>query len=128
MSEHIVASTDLFNEVFAQFGEIHISSYKFRKLFSRRYKLFFDCDGEPNICLENVLRFQNYPRFVAYFIVRNEKGELSVMDVSYSNLGKETMEHFINRYPGQLKPANVMALQLSGLEYVDYIGASYEDE
>jgi hypothetical protein len=49
------------------------------------------------------------------------------MDVSYANIGDETLERFLRRYPGQLKPSSEMALQLSDRRYLEYIGASYED-
>jgi len=49
------------------------------------------------------------------------------MDISYANLGKETLERFLIRYPTQLKPGSLMALQLSGSEYLEFLGASYEE-
>jgi hypothetical protein len=49
------------------------------------------------------------------------------MDVSYTALNGETLERFVKRYPGQLKPSTEMALQLSDRKYIEHIGASYED-
>ena len=127
MQKKIIFSNDVFEEIQKRLGEIDIPRYKFRNFFSSEYKIFFDCEKDPLECLEPILGYENYQRFVVYFIVRDEQGNLSVMDVSFSNPGKETIEHFIRRYPTQLKPANAMALQLSGREYLEYLGTSYED-
>jgi len=47
------------------------------------------------------------------------------MDIRYSNIGKESLEHFIKRYHSQLKPAGLMSLEAGGIEYIEYVGSSY---
>jgi hypothetical protein len=64
---------------------------------------------------------------VAYSVVEDTSGLRIVMNVSYANLGGETLERFVRRYPKQLRPSSEIALQLSDCKYVDYSGASYED-
>ena len=128
MFEEIIFTNQFFEELKLRFNGIDIPKYKFRKLFSRNFKIFFDCEEKPPNCLEDILHKDTYPRFIVYFIIREENGNLLVMDVSFANPGKETLERFIKRYPTQLKPANTMALQLSGREYVEYLGVSYEDQ
>jgi hypothetical protein len=106
---------------------IESRDYAFRRLYSTEHMVFFDCDGVSEMCLTEALTRVDYPRFVAYVVVEDTSGHNYVMDVSYTNLGKETLEKFVRRYPGQLRPSSEMALQLSDRRYVEYIGASYED-
>jgi hypothetical protein len=106
---------------------IEIRDYIFRRLYSTEHMIFFDCDGEPEKCLADALTHIDYHRFVAYAVVEDTAGHRYVMDVSYANLGRETLERFVKRYPGQLRPSSEMSLQLSDRKYVEYIGASYED-
>ena len=64
---------------------------------------------------------------MAYAVVEEASGHRAVMDVSYADLGGETLGRFLRRYPGQLRPSSEMAFQLSDRKYVEYVGASYED-
>jgi hypothetical protein len=89
--------------------------------------IFFDCDGVSENCLNEALTRVDHPRFVAYAVVEDISSHRYIMDISYTNLGRETLERFVSRYPGQLRPASEMALQLSERKYVEYIGASYEE-
>jgi hypothetical protein len=106
---------------------IEIRDYAFRRLYSTEHMIFFDCDGESEKCLADALTRVDYPRFIAYAVVEDKAGHRHVMDISYANLGSETLERFVRRYPGQLRPSSEMALQLSDRKYVEYIGASYEE-
>ncbi len=106
---------------------IETRDYAFRRLYSTEHMIFFDCDGESEKCLSDALIRVDYTRFVAYAVVEDASSHRYVMDVSYANLGRETLERFVRRYPGQLRPSSEMALQLSDRKYVEYIGASYED-
>jgi len=46
MSPDIVPSGVVLESLREEFGEIVIPIYKFRRLFSRPHKVFFDCEGE----------------------------------------------------------------------------------
>ncbi|MEJ2241396.1 MAG: hypothetical protein P8Y18_04560 [Candidatus Bathyarchaeota archaeon] len=63
--------------------------------------------------------------FIVFFIVKKEDS-YSFMDVNYRRLGKETLEHFINRYESQLKSMTQLSLKPRNIEYVETIGYSYE--
>ena len=106
---------------------IESRDYAFRRLYSTEYMVFFDCDEVPEKCFTDALTRVDYPRFVVFAVVEDSSGHRFVMNISYSNLGKETLERFVKRYPGQLRPASEMALQLNDRKYVEYIGASYEE-
>ena len=123
----ITDATAVLAELRNRHPDIEIRDYAFRRLYSTEYMIFFDCDGESEKCLTDALTRVDYPRFVAYAIVEDTSGHRIVMDVSYSNLGGETLERFVRRYPRQLRPSSELALQLSDRRYVEYIGASYED-
>jgi hypothetical protein len=111
----------------SRYPGIEIRDYAFRRLYSIEHMVFFDCDSDSEKCLSDTLRRVEYPRFIAYAVVEDALGHRTVMDVSYANLGGETLERFMKRYPGQLRPSSELALQLSGRKYVEYVGASYED-
>jgi hypothetical protein len=127
VSEDIVSAQLILDEVKLRLGVTNIPRYKFRRLFSWKYKTFFDCRDDAQKCLEEVLHNENYSRFIVYSIIKDENGDLQIMDVSYASLGKETLERFVNRYPIQLQSACIMALQLSGNEYREFLGVSYEE-
>lgn len=128
MSLEIVSREALIESLLEEFGSIEIPTYKFRKLFSRDKQVFFDCEGEDtDACLEQVLHKKTHTLFVVFLLIRDkESGNLKVMDVRFHNIGKETLEHFINRYHSQLKFSSIMGLKASGKEYVKYVGCSYE--
>lgn len=128
MSPDIITIDEFFRSLREKWAGVEIPEYKFRKLLSVEDRIFFDCvEGDQAGCLTEVMRHEGYPRFVAFILARWEDGTLRVLDVSFANLGKETLERFNDRYPRQLRPANAMALQLSGGEYLEYLGASYEE-
>jgi hypothetical protein len=123
----IIDTTAVLIELRKKYPGIEIRDYSFRRLYSAEHMVFYDCTGVSEVCLSDVLTRVDHPRFVAYAVVEDVSGRRFVMDISYANLGKETLEKFVRRYPGQLKPGSEMALQLSERKYVEYIGASYED-
>ncbi len=98
-----------------------------RRLYSTEQRVFFDCNGDPQRCLTDVLTRTGYSRFVAHSVVEDDSGRRNLLDVSYANTGRETLEKFIRRYPTQLKQAAEMALQLSSGKYLEYVGSSYEE-
>jgi hypothetical protein len=123
----IIDTNKILDELRKRYPGIETKDYAFRKLYSKEHMVFFDCDGVPQDCLNNALTRVDYPRFIAYVVVEDALGHRYIMDVSYTNLGKETLEKFVKRYPKQLKPSSEMALQLSDRKYIEYVGASYED-
>ena len=124
----IIDSTAVIGTLRSRYSGIAIRDYAFRRLYSIERMVFFDCVGDSEKCLADALSRVDYPRFVAYAVVEDALGHRTVMDVSYANLGGETLERFVRRYPGQLKPSSELALQLSGRRYVEYVGASYETQ
>jgi hypothetical protein len=123
----ITDTTAVLSELRNRHHGIEIRDYAFRRLYSTVHMIFFDCDGDSEKFLTDALTRVDYPRFVAYAVVEDTSGHRYVMDISYANLGMETLERFVRRYPVQLRPSSEMALQLSDRKYVEYIGASYED-
>lgn len=128
MSSEIVSRETLVELLREEFGSIEIPSYKFRKFYSRDKQVLFDCErGDTYACLDQVLHNETHAFFVVFLVIRDkESGSLRVMDVSFPNIGKETLEHFIKRYHSQLKPSSIIGLEASRKEYVKYLGCSYE--
>ncbi len=123
----IIDSNVVFAGLREKYPGIEVRGYAFRRFYSTEHMVFFDCDAVKEDCLDNVLKRVDHIRFVAYAVVEESSGRRYVMDVSYANIGDETLERFLRRYPGQLRPSSEMALQLSDRRYLEYIGASYED-
>ncbi len=122
----IVESTTVTADLRSRYPDIEIRDYALRRLYSTEQRVFLDCEGERRRCLTEALTGTGHPRFVVYSVTEDGTGRRTLLDVSYANIGRETLEKFIRRYPEQLKPAAEMALQLSGSKYLEYVGASYE--
>ena len=123
----IIRASDVLEELRSRYPGVETRDYLFRNLFSTEHSVFFDCGGDWGECLSDVLAYVGYSRFVAYSIVEDSTGHSYILDVSYTAIEGETLERFIRRYPGQLKPSSEMALQLSGRKYLKYVGAGYEE-
>jgi len=107
---------------------LRVPRYKFRRFFDSESKIFFDCEeADPATCLEHLLERKDFGDFVVLLLIKEEgSGNLKMLDVSYRNLGAETLKHFMNRYQTQFEPTIKMSLMASGLEYQRLIGYSYE--
>jgi hypothetical protein len=89
-------------------------------------QVFFDCNkADKNACLAKILEMTDIPEFVVFFIAK-ENDVYSFTDVTFRNLGKETLNHFVTRYRKQLMNMTKMSLQLRKIEYVQNVGFSYE--
>jgi hypothetical protein len=128
LSPRIVLSGIYLEDLEREFSGLKIPRYKFRGYFDEESRVFFDCGGEPAACLEQVLERRDFRDFVALLLIKERgSGSLRVMDVSYRNLGAETVKGFIDRYQTQFEPTIKMSLMASGLEYLRLIGYSYEE-
>jgi hypothetical protein len=129
LSPRIVLSGTYLQELEREFSGLKIPRYKFRGYFDEESRVFFDCEGADLFsCLEHVLGRRDFRDFVALLLIRERgSGSLRVMDVSYGNLGTETVKGFIDRYQTQFEPTIKMSLMASGLEYQRLIGYSYEE-
>jgi len=105
-----------------------VPNYKLKKWFSGDQKIFFDCeDSDRALCLGRILSSPDYPAFMIYLIVKNAEKSYEFMDVSFRNLGKETLEHFITRYHQQLEAMTKLSLQTVGREFIECPGHSYQE-
>ncbi len=107
---------------------LEVPIYKLREWFSKPDKIFFDCEeSDKSSCLELVLKQRNLAAFVTFFVVREKpSGSYKLMDASFRNLGKETLKHFIRRYPEQLESMTKLGLGSRNIEYLACAGYSYE--
>lgn len=117
------------SEIEREFKELRIPRYKFRDLFEEERRVFFDCEGnDPIACLEHILGRRDLRDFVVLLLTRErEGGNFRTLDISYRNLGNETLKHFMDRYKRQLEPVTRISLTAGGLEYLRLIGYSYEE-
>ena len=111
-----------------KYSGLSVPRYKLMEWYDDEKQVFFDCDkADKNACLAKILEKTDIPEFVVFFIAK-ENDAYSFMDVTYRNLGKETLNHFITRYEKQLMNMTKMSLQLRKIEYVQNVGFSYELE
>jgi hypothetical protein len=107
---------------------LKIPVYKLRKWFSDEQQVFFDCDAvDKEACLREVMTKPNLSAFIIYLLTKDiSTGNYSFMDANFRNLGKETLDHFINRYHQQLETMTKLSLQTASREYVACLGHSYK--
>jgi hypothetical protein len=111
-----------------KYSGLSVPRYKLMEWYDDEKQVFFDCNkADKNACLAKILEKTDIPEFVVFFIAK-ENGAYSFTDVSYRNLGKETLNHFVTRYEKQLMNMTKMSLQLRKIEYVQNVGFSYEQE
>jgi hypothetical protein len=108
---------------------LKVPAYKLKEWFSSDQRIFFDCeDSDKALCLERILSNADFPSFAIYLIVKNAEKRYDFMDVSFRNLGKETLEHFITRYHQQLEAITKLSLQTVGREFIECPGHSYQEK
>jgi len=125
----ITPSSSYLENLEREFSGLSVPRYKFRGYFDEESRVFFDCEGgELATCLEQVLERKDFRDFVVLLLIREKRsGTLSVLDVSYRNLGTETVKHFMERYETQFEPTIRMTLMSRGTEYLRLLGYSYEE-
>jgi len=127
VSTEIISANTYVQSLKEKFGRLDIPAYKLRAWFSTNHRVFFDCESQDKVsCLETLLEQRNFEAFTIFFVVKEPGGAFKFMDASFKNIGKETLEHFINRFHKQLEPMTMLSVQTAGLKYVECIGHSYE--
>ncbi len=128
MSSKIISTAEYVNFLEEKYKGLKVPIYKLRKWFSTDQKVFFDCESSDRaLRLSEVLTKPDFSAFVVYLIVKDVAGSYSLMDVSFRNLGNETLEHFITRYHQQLETMTKLSLQGAGREFIDCLGHGYEE-
>lgn len=128
MNPEIVSATKYTESLKQKYPGFEFPSYKLRQWFERALQIFFDCRETNNqICLQGILKETRFEAFIIFFVVKEVSGAYKLMDASFRNLGTETLEHFISRFHSQLESMTKLGVQASGLEYIEYIGHSYEE-
>jgi len=127
LNDEIIPSNVFLNSLHERYTHLQVPTYKFREWYSKELKIFFDCSGaEPTKCLEKVMKGEDYSHFRVFIIIKEGDG-YRVMDISYPNIGNLSLRRWLERYHSQLKPASIMSLEGAGKEYIEYLGASYEE-
>jgi hypothetical protein len=123
----ISSTTDYVKSLEEKFSGLSVPSYKLKEWFTKKLKIFFNCEkSDKTLCLDKILEKTNLSGFKVFLIVKQE-GCIKLMDVNYRNLGKVTLEHFINRYESQLKSMTQLSLKSRKTEYIETVGYSYQE-
>jgi hypothetical protein len=125
---HTILTSEYVSILEEKYKGLKIPSYKLRQWFSEVQQIFFDCDtSDKESCLRKILTEPDLNAFVIYLLIKDATtSRYSFMDVNFRNLGKETLEHFINRYHQQLETMTKLSLQTANSEYVACLGHGYE--
>jgi hypothetical protein len=128
MEHDIIRTAEFARSLEEKYNTLRVPTYKLRSWFAVDRKVFFDCDRSDKVsCLLDVLAKRDFSFFRVYFLVRDVASDsYRFMDVSFRNLGRESLEHFINRYHLQLEPVTRLSLQGAALEYIECEGYGYE--
>ena len=124
----IISTNEQVSILEEKYKDLKIPAYKLRKWFSDEQQVFFDCDAtDKEAYLREIMTKPDLSTFIIYLLVKDATtGDYSFMDVNFRNLGKETLEHFVNRYHQQLETMTKLSLQTASREYVACLGHSYE--
>jgi hypothetical protein len=123
----IISTSERVKLLEEEYKGLRIPVYKLRKWFSDEQQVFFDCDTiDKEACLREIMIKPDLNAFTIYLLVKDAStGDYSFMDVSFRNLSKETLEHFINRYHQQLETMTKLSLQTASREYIACLGHGY---
>ena len=122
----IYSTLDYVKSLEKKFRDLSIPSYKLKEFFTQKLKIFFNCEkSDKTLCLNQILEKTDLSYFIVFFVVKKEDS-FNFMDVNYRRLGKETLEHFINRYESQLKSMTQLSLKPRNIEYIETVGFSYQ--
>lgn len=129
MEPDIVQSQNMLESIQEELESFEIPYYKFHRLYSKKKKVFFNCQNNGTIqCLNANLKREDHDYFIVFLLVKNIGSDKPfVMDVRFPNISRESLEHFIDRYNSQLKSSNIMNLEASGKTLIRYLGYSYEN-
>jgi hypothetical protein len=128
MSPKIIPTSERVVFLEGKYEGLKVPTYKLKKWFSSDQKVFFDCeDSDEALCLERTLSNADFTAFIIYLIVKDAEKSYQFMDVSFRNMGKETLEHFITRYHQQLEAMTKLSLQTVGREFIECPGHSYQE-
>lgn len=130
MSLEIITTAQYANSLEQKYNGLEVPIYKIRKWFFTSKKVFLDCEGsDKKSCLNAVLTKPDFPALRVYLVVKEDTAShYGFMDINFRNLGgKETLEHFINRYHQQLETMTKLSLQSAGGEYIECVGHGYEE-
>ena len=131
MSSGIVPTNEYASFLEERYKGLEVPVYKLRKWFSANEKVFFDCESsDKELCLREILTKPDFSILIIYVVIKDTAtNTYSFMDINFRNMGgKETLEHFINRYHQQLETMTRVSLQGAGREYVDCVGHGYEEK
>jgi hypothetical protein len=131
MSSEIIPTIEYASSLKEKYKDLEVPVYKLREWFSTSQKVFFSCEGSgKEVCLREIMAKPDFSVFIIYVVIKDiATNTYGFMDINFRNLGgKETLDHFINRYHQQLETMTRVSLQGAGREYVDCIGHGYEEK
>ena len=104
------------------------SPFKLKTYYSVEQQVFFNCDSEPEECLQRELTEAEPPEFRVFYVTQDKADEsYKLSETAYENFPVSSLEKWVPRYHKQLKPGGEAGLEASGKKYVEYIGAEIRE-
>ena len=127
-SHHVIKKTSQLHEELEQRYPGLQSNHKLKEFYSSEQKVFFNCETEPETCLQQTLQDPHPPAFRVFYVTQDKADETyELAATSYSNFPESSLEKWIPRYHNQLKLGGEAGLEASGKKYMEYIGAEIRD-
>ncbi|MFQ6134910.1 MAG: hypothetical protein ACE5KU_03730 [Nitrososphaerales archaeon] len=121
-TEDVVEASKLLEELEAKYGRMRRVTGTIGKWFSRRLKLFFDCeDDDKKGCAEEIFSSPDLDTLIVYFIVKGQDGH-QLRDSRFKNIYGQNLQRMIEHFHTVLEPSIKHGLQLGRLTYVECIG------
>jgi len=121
-AEDIVESFRYIEELESKYGKLKRVMGVMGRWFSKRRKVFFDCEEEDKSrCLEGLFESRDIDALTVYYVVRGPNG-YQLRDVRFKNIYGQTLDRFVNHYHLVLEPSMRYSLKIGGFEYVECIG------
>jgi len=124
----VIKKTNQLHEELEQKYPGLLSNHKLKEYYSIEQKVFFNCETEPETCLQHTLQDPHPPAFRVFYVTQDKADETyELAATSYSNFPESSLEKWIPRYHNQLRLGGEAGLEASGKKYIEYIGAEIRD-
>ncbi len=123
----IKKTSQLLEELRGRYPELK-TPYRLKTYYNTEYQVFFNCDTEPEKCLQQILTDSHPPSFRVFYITQDKDDQsYKLTETAYANFPETSIDKWIPRYHKQLKPGGEAGLEASGKKYVEYVGAEVRE-
>jgi len=123
----IKKTSELIEELKQRYPGITIH-YKLKTWYSQEQQVFFNCDTEPEKCLDKTLIDPHPPAYRVFYVIQSKTDDTyTLRETLYTNYPETSLEKWTPRYHSQLKPGGEAGLEAMGHKYIEYLGAEIRE-